>query len=63
MPRQGQIRCAWLTNPDGITWHNGMTGGFVSFVGFQRERSRAVVGLSNTAVSVGVLALSLLVGR
>ncbi|MBH0129417.1 serine hydrolase [Salinibacterium sp. NK8237] len=63
VPRQGKIGYAWLTNPDGITWHNGMTGGFASFVGFQRERSRAVVVLSNTAVSVDALALSLLAAR
>ncbi|WP_219948133.1 serine hydrolase [Salinibacterium sp. M195] len=60
---QGEIGYAWITRQDGLTWHNGMTGGFASFVGFDRSRSRAVVVLSNTAVSVDRLALSLVAPR
>ncbi|MEV8253629.1 serine hydrolase domain-containing protein [Rhodoglobus sp. NPDC076762] len=61
--RMGRIGYAWLTSPEGVTWHNGMTGGFASFVAFDRQRSRAVVVLSNTAVSVDALALSLIADR
>ncbi|GHD78535.1 CubicO group peptidase (beta-lactamase class C family) [Salinibacterium amurskyense] len=63
VPKMGRIGYAWLTSPVGVTWHNGMTGGFASFVGFDRQRSRAVVVLSNTAVSVDALALSLIADR
>ena len=35
-----------------ITWHNGMTGGYASFVGFDADSQRAVVVLANANVSV-----------
>jgi len=63
VPRQGSIGFAWFTDRHGLTWHNGMTGGFASFLGFSRTRSEAIVVLSNTAVSVDALALSLLATR
>jgi CubicO group peptidase (beta-lactamase class C family) len=37
-----------------ITWHNGGTGGFRSFVGFRRDNRTAVVILSNTSTPAGV---------
>ncbi|GMA32608.1 hypothetical protein GCM10025875_26000 [Litorihabitans aurantiacus] len=48
---------AWLTSqvptPGGasrtITWHNGGTGGFRSYLGLDRERGRAVVAISPRA--------------
>ncbi|WP_326563259.1 serine hydrolase domain-containing protein [Micromonospora sp. NBC_01796] len=46
-----------------ITWHNGGTGGFRSFVGFDRAAGRGVVVLGNTDRSVTELGKGLLVGR
>jgi CubicO group peptidase (beta-lactamase class C family) len=68
----GEIGWAWMTTPRGeadadavdqagtSTWHNGMTGGYASFVGFDRDSDRAVVVLSSTAVSLDDLAFDLL---
>ena len=56
-----QIGYAWMTTGD-VTWHNGMTGGFSSFVGLDREGDRAVIVLSDSAVSVDSIAMSLLEG-
>jgi len=61
----GEIGWAWQTTPgDGdagpVTWHNGMTGGYASFVGFDRDADRAVVVLSSSAVSLDDLAFALL---
>ncbi|MBG0816084.1 serine hydrolase [Planomonospora sp. ID82291] len=41
-------------------WHNGMTGGFSSFLGFDPERGTAVAVLSNTQRSVDRPAFDLL---
>ncbi|MEJ8655469.1 MULTISPECIES: serine hydrolase domain-containing protein [Streptomyces] len=41
----------WLTSATRgheITWHNGATGGFTSYMGFDRATQRGVVLLSNT---------------
>jgi CubicO group peptidase (beta-lactamase class C family) len=54
-----RIGYAWTTTGD-ITWHNGQTGGFSSFIGFDRSHRRAVVVLSNTSVPVDGLAIDLL---
>lgn len=37
-----------------VVWHNGGTGGFRSFVGFDRERRIGVVVLSNAGTAAGV---------
>jgi CubicO group peptidase (beta-lactamase class C family) len=55
----------WLTTPVGeqdtpVTWHNGRTGGYASFVGFDLERRRAVIVLSDVSRSVDELAVRLL---
>lgn len=42
-----RIGYAWLSEPDGIVWHNGGTGGFRSFIGFDPAQGRAVVVLAN----------------
>ncbi len=41
-------------------WHNGGTGGFCSFAGFDPEKRAAVIVLSNTQSSVDTAALTLL---
>ncbi len=50
-----RIGAAWLTlDAKGrrITWHNGGTGGFSSWIGLDREANAGVVLLSATAASV-----------
>ena len=58
----GRIGYAWVTT-DGVTWHNGQTGGYSSWVGFDREADRAVVVLNATSVSVDELAFALMDGE
>jgi CubicO group peptidase (beta-lactamase class C family) len=46
-----RIGYAWFTETSGdreIVWHNGGTGGFRSYVGFDRAAGRGVVVLGNT---------------
>ena len=44
-----------LEGPDGqIVWHNGMTGGFNSFLGFDRTSKKAVVVLANAVTQTGI---------
>ncbi|MCB9850904.1 MAG: beta-lactamase family protein [Phycisphaerales bacterium] len=45
-----------------VYWHNGGTGGFRSFVGFDRERKRGVVVLSNSKSSVDDIGMTLVKG-
>lgn len=52
---QMKIGLAWhvLSAASGdIVWHNGGTGGFRSFAGFNEARKKGIVVLSNTAESV-----------
>lgn len=60
---ESEIGYAWFTTDGSIVWHNGMTGGFASFVGFDRESDRAVVILSNSAVSLDELGFFLVGGK
>ena len=54
---------AWhiLTAPNGtnITWHNGGTGGYRTFIGFDDAHHNGVVVLSNSATSVDDIGLHL----
>lgn len=43
-----------------IVWHNEMAGGYAAFVGFDLERGRAIVELSDVAKEVDRLGLRLL---
>ncbi|MGG7466501.1 serine hydrolase domain-containing protein [Plantibacter sp. YIM 135347] len=54
-----EIGYAWITQGD-VTWHNGGTGGFATWVGFDRDRDRAVVVLTSTASAVDPLGLALM---
>lgn len=59
----GRIGFGWFTTDyDGrsITWHNGATGGFRSYIGLDREAGRGVVVLSNTAIGAEPLGRALL---
>ena len=54
---QTEIGLGWLLNSaDGreIAWHNGGTGGFRSFVGYDPEARIGVVVLSNASTAAGV---------
>lgn len=58
-----RIGLGWITSQvDGrtVTWHNGGTGGFRSFIGVDAEANRAVVLLSNTTAPVDAAAFDLL---
>ncbi len=52
-----EIGLGWhISTKDGreIVWHNGGTGGFRSFVGFDLKSRVGVVALSNTSTAMGV---------
>lgn len=59
-PRTGfdesdRIGWAWMTTTNrspNVTWHNGGTGGYRSFLGFDRENRTGIVILSDSANSV-----------
>jgi CubicO group peptidase (beta-lactamase class C family) len=58
-----RVGLGWLTTRiDGrdITWHNGATGGFTSYMGFDRATGRGVAVLSNTSMPVDVIGERLL---
>ena len=40
-------------NTDGIDWHNGGTGGFTSFAGFDENRQTAIVVMANSGILAG----------
>lgn len=55
-----QIGLAWhiLTSPENtVIWHNGGTGGFRSFAGFNRAQKKGIVVLTNTSESVDDIGL------
>ncbi|MGO8817000.1 MAG: serine hydrolase [Terriglobia bacterium] len=55
-PKGGEIGLGWLiTKPadDEIVWHNGGTGGYRSFVGFNPKTRVGIVVLSNTSTASG----------
>ncbi|MHA4949635.1 serine hydrolase domain-containing protein [Micromonospora sp. SD19] len=63
--RDGDTRIGygWFTTRHGdheVVWHNGGTGGFRSYVGFERATGRAVVVLGNTDKGVEPIGLRLL---
>jgi CubicO group peptidase (beta-lactamase class C family) len=60
---EAQVALNWIViEPDDvtITWHNGGTGGYRTFLGLDLEGRRAVVVLSNTSNSVDDIGLHLL---
>ncbi|GAP77934.1 MULTISPECIES: serine hydrolase domain-containing protein [Brachybacterium] len=46
-----------------ITWHNGMTGGYAAFVGWEPSSGRGLALLSDTARSLDELAVGVLTGE
>ncbi|OUZ12860.1 serine hydrolase [Aeromicrobium sp. PE09-221] len=58
-----RIGAAWITEEiDGraITWHNGGTGGFRSWIGFDRERGTAAYVAGATSADLDAIGLALL---
>jgi serine-type D-Ala-D-Ala carboxypeptidase/endopeptidase len=60
-----KIGLNWFTNVDShLTWHNGQTGGYHSFLGFDRAGGTGIVVLANIAsFDVDDLAIHLLAPR
>ncbi|MEV0373148.1 serine hydrolase domain-containing protein [Streptomyces sp. NPDC050636] len=59
----GRIGLGWYTTRvqgREITWHDGDTGGFTSYMGFDRSSRQGVVVLSNTNQPVGAIGKRLL---
>ena len=48
------IAMCWIREADGLAWHNGMTGGYSSFIGLT-PRGAGLVILSNYACAVDAL--------
>ena len=57
MAKTLRIGLAWITTDKGVVWHNGMTAGYRSFLGFAADGRRGVIILSNTAVDADDLGL------
>lgn len=58
-----RIGLVWMTRHDkegDVVWHNGMTGGYASFIGFTADGKRGVVILTNIARSVDELGFATL---
>ncbi len=58
-----EIGLGWLISPvddDSIIWHNGGTGGYHSFAGFDPDRGVGVVVLSNSVDSIDDIGLHLI---
>ena len=59
-PHNMRIGLAWNTTDKGVTWHNGGTGGYRSFLGFDADTHKGVVILTNTATDVDDLGFATL---
>lgn len=60
---EDRIGLVWMTHqlPTGdIIWHNGLTGGYASFIGFTADHRHGVVILTNAAASVDDLGFATL---
>ncbi len=57
MPALGEIGLAWIiakTSDGEIVWHDGGTGGYRSFIGYDAKTHVGIVVLSNTSTLAGV---------
>lgn len=52
-----------LSNDSTVIWHNGVTGGYAAFAGWDTASKRAVVLLSDTASAVEGIAFEILTGE
>lgn len=62
-----QVALAWHITGEGVIWHNGMTGGHASFIGFDPATSKGVVVLASTAspliTRIGIGVFDVLAGK
>ena len=62
-----KIALAWHITDAGVIWHNGMTGGHSSFVGFDPATSKGIVVLASTAsplvTRIGIGAFDVFAGK
>ncbi len=54
-----RIGYGWHIDQNSLVWHNGMTGGFSSWISLQPGRGQGVIVLSNTMNSVDDLGMAL----
>ncbi|WP_167138856.1 serine hydrolase domain-containing protein [Diaminobutyricimonas sp. TR449] len=62
----GRIGAAWITTKVAgreVTWHNGRSGGFASWLGLDRDASTGVVLLTATSASVDNAGMALLLAE
>jgi CubicO group peptidase (beta-lactamase class C family) len=63
-PDRNKVGLGWMALDTGhgkVVWHNGMTGGYASFIGFTADGKRGVLVLTNIEQSVDDLGLATLV--
>jgi len=64
---QPRVGLAWHLTEGGVVWHNGMTGGHASFIGFDPATSEGIVILASTAspliTRIGIGAFDVLAGK
>jgi len=53
------IGMGWLIEKNGLLWHNGGTGGFRSFMGFDPTSKNGVVVLSNSVDEVDSMGMKI----
>lgn len=62
-----RVALGWHLTDAGVVWHNGMTGGYSSFLGFDPASGRGVVVLASTAsplsTRIGIGVFDLFVGK
>jgi D-alanyl-D-alanine-carboxypeptidase/D-alanyl-D-alanine-endopeptidase len=61
-----EMALGWMVSKIGdreIVWHNGATGGYWTFIGFDLKNRLGVVVLSNTILSIDDIGLHLLTGE
>ncbi|MGH8283671.1 MAG: serine hydrolase, partial [Gammaproteobacteria bacterium] len=63
MNKNEGVGLAWVTghgSESNVVWHNGMTGGYASFIGFTTDGRHGVVILTNIAQSVDDLGFAIM---
>lgn len=62
-----RVALGWHVTDGGVVWHNGMTGGYSSFLGFDPATGRGVVVLASTATPlstrIGIGVFDLFAGK
>jgi len=60
--QQGFVGFAWhlTAGKVPVVWHNGGTGGYRSFIGYQPTKKRGIAVLANSSRSVDMLGMQLL---